>query len=475
MKQKKNRSQLQYGMYASFFTAIVVVVVLVVNLLVGQMNWKFDLTKNQLYTLSEETVELLKSTQETVELYSVYPEGEELSVVTQILDRYGAVSSKVKVENIDPYTNPQWINQFAQQGETVGVGSVIVGVGGQYKIIQAQDMADIYTDQTTGTTYLTGIKLESVLTGTLRQMLSGETSKIYALTGHNEMAIEEDLIREMEYAGFTLEDLSLVTETAVPEDCEILLINAPTADLTERERTAIESYLQQGGSLFVTLGLTTEHLTNFEVLLANYGIAPSNRMVVEGSANFAYQQNPYYLVPSISNELELSKPLSEAKTSVLIPFGTEITLLETKRNSVEIATILESSPYASSQSLEEMGSGEAQVSAEATGPFALAVYITDESLDGTEDGTQIAVFSSETILESSINSVVNGGNYGLVMNTLDVLAGNDMVERSKSLGAEEYLQMNQTTAILMMFLCVIVLPVVILAAGVVVVIRRRNK
>ena len=46
-----NDPLLKYGGYASVMTAIVVVVVIVLNLAVSGFNIKFDLTKNKLYTL----------------------------------------------------------------------------------------------------------------------------------------------------------------------------------------------------------------------------------------------------------------------------------------------------------------------------------------------------------------------------------------------------------------------------------------
>ena len=59
-KIDKNDPLLKYGGNASVMTAIVVVAVIVINLIVGSFNIKFDLTKNGLYTLSDDTVTLTK-------------------------------------------------------------------------------------------------------------------------------------------------------------------------------------------------------------------------------------------------------------------------------------------------------------------------------------------------------------------------------------------------------------------------------
>ena len=79
------------------------------------------------------------------------------------------------------------------------------------------------------------------------------------------------------------------------------------------------------------------------------------------------------------------------------------------------------------------------------------------------------------LLDDSTNNLVNGGNYGFVMNAFDWLNGVESIDRTKSIGAEEYLQITQSKAIVIMFVSVIVIPLAILLVGVAVFIKRRNK
>ena len=71
--------------------------------------------------------------------------------------------------------------------------------------------------------------------------------------------------------------------------------------------------------------------------------------------------------------------------------------------------------------------------------------------------------------------IVNGGNFGLVMNAFDFLNGTESTGRTKSIGADEYLNITQSKAVVIMLVSVIVIPLIILLVGFTVFIRRRNK
>ena len=468
-KATKNSSLLKYGGYASVMTAVVIVAVIIINLAVSSLNIQFDLTKNKLYSLSEDTITLLKDLDEDVSITSVYAEGSEISVVTEILKKYANYSNRVTYENVDPYTNPGFAAKYAQNGDVVSIGSVVVETEGGYKIIAQDDLADVMVDSTTGQSYMQGIKLESVLTGAIRMLTSGETQNVYALTGHSEIAISEDLTTEFSYSGFTVNTLDLVTAGSIPEDCVMLIINGATTDISAKELDAINAYLNNGGSLFITTGITTEPMTNLNSLLANYGVEDNKVMIIEGDANSVYNNNPFYIIPKLNEENSITSAMVTNGTNVFMPFGSSVDLSEAKRSTVEITTLAETSENSYGKDLNAM-SGYEFAEGDPTGPFNIAVAIEDSAT-----GAKLVVCGSEALFESDINAVVNGGNYGFILNASDFLTGNENAARSKSLGADSYLQLTAGKAVVIMAVSVIVIPVAILIAGLAVTLRRRNK
>ena len=120
----KNTS-FKYGGYAYVMTAAVIIISIIANMVSLKMNIKFDLTKNKLYTLSEDTAKLLKSLEEDVTLISVYADDSGIDVVTEILDKYAAGSSRVSYSNVDPYKNPELMAKYGGRGEALSLGCFI--------------------------------------------------------------------------------------------------------------------------------------------------------------------------------------------------------------------------------------------------------------------------------------------------------------------------------------------------------------
>ena len=259
-KIDKNDPLLKYGGYASVMTAIVVVVVIVLNLAVSGFNIKFDLTKNKLYTLSEDTISLLENLKEDVNVYSLYAEGQEISMVTQILDRYASYSGHVKVSNVDPYKDPAFTAKYSKNGEQATIGSVVVETAGGFSVIPQDQVTDITVDQASQTAYIKGIKIESVLTGTIRKLTNGASEAVYELIGHGETAFGESLKTELGYSGFEVKKLDLIKEGVIPEDCGVLIINGPSSDFSSGEADSIKQYLENGGKAFSHVATASHYM-----------------------------------------------------------------------------------------------------------------------------------------------------------------------------------------------------------------------
>ena len=116
-----------------------------------------------------------------------------------------------------------------------------------------------------------------------------------------------------------------------------------------------------------------------------------------------------------------------------------------------------------------------QTADDPTGPIDVVVSITDVDNNGTENGTKLVVSGTTMLLEDDINSMVNGGNFAFVMNSFDFLNGTESTGRSKSISADEYLNLTQSKGIIIIIVSVIIIPLAILLAGLTVFIRRKNK
>ena len=96
-----DKKSLKNGSYSMGITAIVIAVLVVINLIVGQIPEKYtqvDVSTQKLYTISDTTVKYLKDMNTDVTIYHIVQSGKEDSVLEKMLTRYEEESKHIKVE-----------------------------------------------------------------------------------------------------------------------------------------------------------------------------------------------------------------------------------------------------------------------------------------------------------------------------------------------------------------------------------------
>lgn len=463
-----NNIKLKYGIYSISITAIVFVIIIVINLVVGQLNLKYDFTKDKLYSLSEQTYEILKNLDKEVDIYALYETGYEDLAIKQILNNYSSKSSNISIEFIDLNLNPEFAMEYSISEQELEMGTIIVKSYNRYKIIFPDEMATYGFDYNTNMTYMESLNVESCISGAISYVSSEEIYKIYSITGHSESYLSDKLINQLNYENYEIEILDL-SSGEIPEDTSLILINYPQEDFSEYEIEIINNYLNNNGRAFVNIGVTSSDMTRFNSLMANYGIKCNLAMTIEGAADYVYQNNPYYLLPKKA-EHEITNQLDE--NSIFFPYAQGIEELETKRNSLNIMPLLftsdESYAKTSISSIENFAKSDEDLN----GPFNLAVAITDE-----QTASKIIVIGGSAILDTDINTAVNGGNFDFVVNSINWLENKQsgINVLPKTIEAVSYLQMTQTQVIIIMTVSVIIIPVFIFVFGIYTVIKRKNK
>lgn len=103
--EEENRRHLKQGSYSSFLVLFLIAAVVIVNLIVGQLPTTFtqiDLSSQKLYTLTEDTRELVKGLEQDVTLYYIVTSGSEDDTVERLLERYDDLSGYCGDEGSEP-------------------------------------------------------------------------------------------------------------------------------------------------------------------------------------------------------------------------------------------------------------------------------------------------------------------------------------------------------------------------------------
>ncbi len=252
-----------------------------------------DFTTSDLYTLSDESLELIADLEKEIKIYTLYSPGNENPHVSSLLNSYASKSSKIKLSNIDPSGSRQELS-FVEGVSSLAVGSVVVALedGSRYMVLSAGTL--YITDRQTAETFF---RAESKLTSAIYYVITGDTVNIKLLYGHQETA-ESDIAELKTYLDSLNYNVSrydyLRSSESLDVETDILVAISPKTDLTQEEYKGISDFLKDGGTFVVLMDNSQYNEATgmiekvdraqerFELLLRDYGMTVNHDLLVSG-------------------------------------------------------------------------------------------------------------------------------------------------------------------------------------------------
>lgn len=254
-----------------FMTVVSVIVAaavfVAVNYVSSRRNYRWDLTSNQQFSLSDQTKNVLAKLDAPLQI-QVYDR--DFQQHRDRLREYEYVSSQLTTEFIDPDRQ----RTAAQQAGIQQYGTYVIK----------------YKDRTERVTS----SAEQDITNGIIKAVSGETRKVYFTQGHGEKdptsserdgfnAIAEALKRE----NYAVEPLALAQTGSVPEDASLVVVAGPANDFFPPEVEALTKYLDKQGKLLLMVDPAvkpdTLPLTNLVALAKDWGIEVGTDVVIDTS------------------------------------------------------------------------------------------------------------------------------------------------------------------------------------------------
>jgi ABC-type uncharacterized transport system involved in gliding motility auxiliary subunit len=207
-----------------------------VNYFAYSLPYRWDVTLVKQHTLSTSTIDFVEGIKKQVELTAFYV-GLPPKYLEDFLKEYERISNgKITTEIIDPIENIGYAAKF---------GGVIDGKERKLIVRSGDERRDVDFSSSS----LTEEQLTNALVRVTR-----ERRQVYFLTGHGEFSPSSDadeglslFAKLLDSNNVTSKSLMLGIKERIPEDCDVLIIAGPRNDLTEKEQTLIEEYLDRGG------------------------------------------------------------------------------------------------------------------------------------------------------------------------------------------------------------------------------------
>ena len=463
----KNKIALKGGSYSLVLTGIVLAILIAVNVLASVLpsTWtQLDISSAKLYSITSNTKAVVNALEKDVTIYWVVQSDKEDDIIENLLAKYESLSEHIEVVKKNPDVYPTFAQQYTS--ETVLNNSLIVECGDSSRYISYEDIYLTEADMASYS-YTTSFDGEGAITSAIDYVVSEDHPKLYMTEGHGEAEVSAVFAEQIEKQNIETVTFTLLNSDTIPEDADVVLIHAPTSDISKEEKDMLAEYTKNGGKLMVMAGPAEDGvLTNLYSLLGDYGVEAEEGIVAEGDRNYYAFRQPYILLPDMA-EHEITNPLIEGNYYAIMPIAQGLTVTDTTGSVTQLLTTSETAySKAAGYSIETYEKEEGDVD----GPFATAVAVDCGS------GGRMVWFASSNFLDDMYNAYSSGANLDLGMNALSFMIGEReaVAIRSKSLNYS-YLTINESAASYLKVMMIGVFPLAFLGYGVYVIVSRRRR
>lgn len=294
--------------------AVLVALFIILNLWIRTLDLpEIDVTENKIYTLSDASIEAVGKVTQNVHIYA-YGFEEDSSLIN-FLKQYNRANEKITYEILTEESNPQMI----QENElSEGYAVLIIESGESRKVIDASN--EFYTYDYT--TYQQIDVTEQCITNAILALNVENKPMVYFLQGHQEFTSDElySLQAYLTNEAYEYQELDLLTNGKVPDDCDVLLILSPASDLIEAEVPMIQEYINKGGNIVFTQDMLSQSVQfpNLQKILDMYGVSVENGYIVETDSNYAASSYPYIFKPHISEYNNITADIYTDSSMLLV-------------------------------------------------------------------------------------------------------------------------------------------------------------
>jgi ABC-type uncharacterized transport system involved in gliding motility auxiliary subunit len=443
---------------------LILVLAVVITLLSDRHYFRWDLTASGEHTLSDQTLQALKTIKEPIKAIAFAKEAsEEASNEKKLLASYQYQLKGMSVEFVDPDRDPALTRQYDIQA----LNTVVLQGFGRTQIVKTPD--------------------EESLTNALVRLSKGATEKVYWVTGHGERPFDSTapeslatIQKNLSSQSYQFEELNLA-QKEIPSDAALVVVAAPEKDLFPEEVTSLKRFLNKGGSLLIFLEPYQDG--GLKDFLREYGIVITSDVVVDKMSrvmggDFLLPMIVTYGDHEITRNFRLLSFFSVAR-SVEIDKGV-------KKKGLTLTNLaLTSQESWSEMDGEALKQGKARLDPEdRQGPISLAV-ITEldpkeaKGDEGKEEDKitgegKLVVFGDADFVSNKFISLA--GNSELITNTINYLVGRkDLITIPEKQRPADQLMLSRNQGLLLFWIPVVVIPLMVILLGVAVWRKRRAR
>ena len=261
------RRQLKYGTNTFVLVVAVLAILAGVNWIASRRAWRVDLTKDQRYSLSDQTRKVLGGLKDEIKV-TYFQRERDMGRAQDRLKEYQALSAKLKVDYVDPVKSPAKAQAYDVRGPWP---ILVVEKGDKRERITSDGEQDV-------TNALIKVTRDAKKTVCL---VEGEGERAADDTGERGFSGAKSSLTK---ALYEVKSVFLLREKKVPSDCTVLVLGGPEKDLLPETTAAIRDYVKAGGKALVMVEPELkESYPNVVALLKEWNLEAGKDVVVDVS------------------------------------------------------------------------------------------------------------------------------------------------------------------------------------------------
>ncbi len=491
IKKESSVRSLKLGSYSIVLTLIVIAAAVIVNLIVNAIPPEYtqiDLTGSDIYQISEESEAFVSELDTDVTFYYVSTLAGRNTKLHNFVENYASMSKHIKLEHVDPEVNPS----FATEHGLTEENSIVVASELRTDVILFSDIFEyseailneyysnyyyyymMYQDEQYAIENFYDYDIfdaDNELTSAIDYVTTDKLPKVYFLTGHGEESISQNVTAMLEYNNIELEDLNLLSSD-IPEDASMIVLSAPSSDITEAEKTALIDYIDNGGKVMAVTDAedySTKDMPNLTAVAEHCGMTAHDGIVLEDNDKY-YSRYKYFLVPRLQECTVTQSVENPASVTTVMNRAHAIVSLEDYEGEMTVSPILLTSEDAYVIGVDE--EVREKKDGDISGEFYLGAIAENAST-----GSAFVWYSSPFIGSDESYQYINYNNLYIYSYSISENCDKPTTISvdSVALNTASSITLTESNVILLTALVQFIIPLAILIPGIVIWVRRRRR
>lgn len=253
----------KFGANSILMVVIFLSILAILNFISSNHYFRFDLSTSEGFTLSPQTISVLKNLSQDVKITGFFQEGNQTKEQYKgLLETFKYHTKHFKFEFIDPDKEPAITKRYkVNEYDTVVLESGT-------KEARVKDLS------------------EQELTNALIMVAREGKRPVYFVEGHGEHGIDDNeksgysQVKDvLDSQGFDVKRLIMIQEGKIPDDAAILVIAGPQKPFLQAEKNLIAEYINGGGQLLLMIDPETG--SGIDEVVSKLGVKFGNDVIID--------------------------------------------------------------------------------------------------------------------------------------------------------------------------------------------------